>query len=174
MNRVNLIGRLTKDIDIRVSQNDIKVGSFTVAVNRTFKNSQGEYEADFIRCTAFRSQAEILEQYTRKGSQVGISGRIQTRNYENNNGERVYVTEVIVDSVDLLEPKNDNNQQGYNNQQQQNNSNQQAYGNQNQQNYGNQNYNNKQGYGNQNGQYEHNPFSNSKGPVDIDDSDLPF
>ena len=105
MNSVQLIGRLTKDIDLRQTQSGNSVGSFTLAVNRNFKNQQGEREADFILCVAWRKAAEVLAQYTQKGSRVGVEGRIQTRNYDDPQGNRVYVTEVVVDQVHFLESR---------------------------------------------------------------------
>ena len=105
INRVVLVGRLTRDPDLRYTPNGNAVVSFTLAVNRTFKNSQGEQEADFINCQAWRTTAENVAQYLRKGSLAGIEGRIQTRSYENDEGRRVYVTEVVADSVQFLEPK---------------------------------------------------------------------
>ena len=105
INRVVLVGRLTRDPDLRYTPNGNAVVSFTLAVNRTFKNSQGEQEADFINCQAWRTTAENVAQYLRKGSLAGIDGRIQTRSYENDEGRRVYVTEVVADSVQFLEPK---------------------------------------------------------------------
>ena len=105
INRVVLVGRLTRDPDLRYTSNGTAVVNFTLAVNRTFKNSQGEQEADFINCQAWRTTAENVAQYLRKGSLAGIDGRIQTRSYENDEGRRVYVTEVVADSVQFLEPK---------------------------------------------------------------------
>lgn len=105
MNSVQLIGRLTKDIDLRQTQSGNSVGSFTLAVNRNFTNQQGERKADFILCVAWRKTAEVLAQYTQKGSRVGVEGRIQTRNYDDPQGNRVYVTEVVVDQVHFLESR---------------------------------------------------------------------
>lgn len=106
MNTVQIIGRLTKDVDLRYTQNGVAVASFTVAVERRFKNAQGEKETDFILCTMWRKAAENFAKFTHKGSLVGIEGSIQTRNYENKEGQRVYVTEVQADNFSLLEPKN--------------------------------------------------------------------
>lgn len=106
MNTVQIIGRLTKDVDLRYTQNGVAVASFTVAVERRFKNAQGEKETDFILCTMWRKAAENFTKFTHKGSLVGIEGSIQTRNYENKEGQRVYVTEVQADNFSLLEPKN--------------------------------------------------------------------
>lgn len=105
MNVTTLVGRLTKEVELKYSANGTAVGNFTLAVNRSFTNQQGEREADFINCVIWRKAAENLAQFTRKGSQIGIEGRIQTRNYENQQGTRVYVTEVVVNNFHLLEPK---------------------------------------------------------------------
>ncbi|MGN7113026.1 single-stranded DNA-binding protein [Staphylococcus ureilyticus] len=103
INRVTLVGRLTKDPNF--TENQVAVANFTLAVNRTFKNKNGEQEADFINVVTFRKQAENVNNYLSKGSLVGIDGRIQTRNYENKEGQRIFVTEVVADSVQFLEPK---------------------------------------------------------------------
>ncbi|HDZ8687123.1 single-stranded DNA-binding protein [Staphylococcus aureus] len=110
LNRVVLVGRLTKDPELRSAPNGVNVGTFTLAVNRTFTNAQGEREADFINVVVFKKQAENVEKYLSKGSLAGVDGRLQTRNYENKDGQRVYVTEVVADSVQFLEPKNNNQQ----------------------------------------------------------------
>ena len=91
LNRVVLVGRLTKDPELRVSQSNIAVTNFNLAVNRPFTSKDGEQSADFINCVTFRKQAENVNQYLKKGSLCGIDGRIQTRNYENKDGQRVYV-----------------------------------------------------------------------------------
>ena len=118
MNNIQLIGRLTKDVEVKFTQSGTAVGNFTLAVNRNFKNADGERETDFINCVIWRKSAEILAQYTKKGSQIGVDGRIQTRNYENDQGQRIYVTEVVVENFYFLESKKDDNsyqqsQQGY-------------------------------------------------------------
>lgn len=105
MNRVCLNGRLTKDIDLRYTQNNVAVASFTLAVQRKFKNQNGDYESDFINCVAYKQTAEILSKYTGKGDLIGIEGRIQTRSYDNQDGKKVYVTEVIVENVEFLTTK---------------------------------------------------------------------
>ena len=105
MNNVNLIGRLTKPVDLRYTQSGIAYGSFTLAVTRRFKNQNGEREADFINCVIWKKGAENLTNFTQKGSLIGVSGAIQTRNYENQQGQRVYVTEVLVENFDLLESR---------------------------------------------------------------------
>lgn len=109
MNRTILIGRLTKDPDLRYSPQGTAMCNFTLAVNRNFKNQQGEYEADFINIVTFRKQAENVAQYLKKGSLAGVDGRLQSRSYENNQGQRVFVTEVVADSVQFLDAKNGKN-----------------------------------------------------------------
>ncbi|WP_462419982.1 single-stranded DNA-binding protein [Salinicoccus sp. Marseille-QA3877] len=111
INRVVLVGRLTRDPEMRVSQSNVAVTNFNLAVNRPFSNKDGEQQADFINIVTFRKTAENVNQYLSKGSLCGIDGRIQTRNYENKEGQRVYVTEVVADSVQFLEPKGSNNNQ---------------------------------------------------------------
>ena len=105
MNRVVLVGRLTRNPDLRYTPNGVAVANFTIAVNRPFKNQQGENEADFINCVIWRKQAENLANYTKKGSQIGVDGRIQTRSYEGQDGKRVFVTEILAESVQFLESK---------------------------------------------------------------------
>lgn len=105
MNRFVGVGRLTKDPDLRFTQNGTAVSNFTIAINRPFTNQQGDREADFINCVIWRKPAENLAQYMSKGSRVGVDGRIQTRNYENDEGRRVFITEVVADSVQFLESK---------------------------------------------------------------------
>lgn len=107
INRVVLIGRMTKDVELRYTQSGTAVGSFTLAVNRSFKNSDGEREADFINAVIWRKAAENLANFTGKGAMVAIEGRLQTRNYEGKDGKRVYVTEVVVDNFSLLESKSE-------------------------------------------------------------------
>ncbi|MFT9052069.1 single-stranded DNA-binding protein [Liquorilactobacillus nagelii] len=123
MNRTVLVGRLTKDPDLRYTSSGTAVASFLLAVNRSFKNQSGEREADFINCIIWRKAAENFANFTHKGSLVGVDGRIQTRNYENKEGNRVYVTEIIVENFDLLESKssNQNSQPGQQNNQHSNN-----------------------------------------------------
>ena len=105
LNRVVLVGRLTKDPEYRTTPSGVSVATFTLAVNRTFTNAQGEREADFINCVVFRRQADNVNNYLSKGSLAGVDGRLQSRNYENQEGRRVFVTEVVCDSVQFLEPK---------------------------------------------------------------------
>ncbi|EAE1298285.1 single-stranded DNA-binding protein [Listeria monocytogenes] len=108
MNRVVLVGRLTKDPELRYTPAGTAVATFTLAVNRTFTNQQGEREADFIQCVVWRKPAENAANFLKKGSLAGVDGRIQTRNYEDNDGKRIFITEVSAESVQFLEPKNKN------------------------------------------------------------------
>lgn len=110
INRVVLIGRLTKDVEVRYTQSGVAVGTFSLAVNRPFTNASGEREADFINGVIWRKSAENFANFTHKGALVAIEGRLQTRNYEDGNGKRVYVTEVVADNFSLLEKKSDGQQ----------------------------------------------------------------
>lgn len=150
INNTTLVGRLVKDVDLRYTSNGTATGTFTLAVNRNFKNAAGEIEADFINCVIWRKAAENFANFTRRGSLVGITGRIQTRNYENKEGQRVYVTEVVADNFALLEKKSDNAQQSQQSRQQ--TQKQAAY----------QDFNNTP-----------DPFSHGES-IDIQDDDLPF
>ena len=105
INRVVLIGRLTRDVELRYTQSGTAVGTFSLAVNRQFTNQSGEREADFINAVIWRKAAENFANFTGKGAVVAVEGRLQTRNYENNQGQRVYVTEVVVDNFSLLESR---------------------------------------------------------------------
>lgn len=105
INRVVLTGRLTKDLELRQTQSGKSTVSFSLAVDRAFRKD-GQPEADFIQCVAWNRQAEAMAQYLHRGSLIGIDGRLQTRSYDNKQGQRVYVTEVMVDSFTFLEPRN--------------------------------------------------------------------
>lgn len=157
LNRVVLVGRLTKDPDLRYTPNGVAVANFTVAVNRPFTNQQGNREADFINCVIWRRAAENLANFMKKGSMVGVDGRIQTRSFEGQDGKMVYITEVVADSVQFLESKGSRGgQDPYASGFQQNQN--QMYPNNNQ---------------NQN-QFEDDPFKDNGEPIDISDDDLPF
>ena len=108
MNKVFLIGRLTRDPELRYTDSNVPVATFSIAVNRNFTNQAGEREADFINIIVWRKQAENVKNYIKKGSQVAIDGRIQTRNYEKD-GQRRYVTEVVADNVQFLDSKSSGN-----------------------------------------------------------------
>ena len=105
INNVTLVGRLTKDVELKYTPSNVANVSFTLAVNRTFKNANGEREADFINCVIWRQAAENFANWAKKGALIGITGRIQTRNYENQQGKRVYVTEVIAENFQMLESR---------------------------------------------------------------------
>lgn len=106
LNRVVITGRLTKDPDLRYTPNGVAVSNFTIAVNRPFSNNQGDRDADFINCVIWRKPAENLAQFMSKGSLIGVDGRLQTRSFDNQEGKRVFVTEVQAESVQFLESKN--------------------------------------------------------------------
>ena len=161
LNVVTLTGRLTKDLDLRYTSTGTAVASFSMAVARQFKNANGEKETDFINVVAWRKTAEILAEHTRKGSLIGIVGRIQTRNYEGNDNKRVYVTEVVADSFPFLESKkqagnNDSNDQATSYKSNTNNRTQAS-------NNGFNDYNSNE-----------DPFLKSGQSINITDDDLPF
>lgn len=169
INRVVLIGRLTRDLELKHTSNDVAVASFTLAVNRQFTNSQGEREADFINCVIWRKAAENFANFTKKGSLVGIDGRLQTRNYENQQGNRVYVTEVVVDNFSLLESRSESEKRNSDNDSSSNaNSNKAPSYNQSNSSNNNNNQSNKS---NNN---MSDPFADNSKPIDISDDDLPF
>ena len=171
INQVALTGRLTRDADLRYTPKGNAVATFTLAVDRRFTNQQGERESDFINCVMWRKSAENFSNFTRKGSMVGIEGRIQTRNYENTQGQRVYVTEVLAEDFSLLESRattearprggNDSGNSSSNNQ-------------------GNGSYKNQNEEQTQQPTTpadpfdNHDPFANTGEQVNISDDDLPF
>ena len=155
INRVVLVGRLTKDVDLRYTPSGVAMARFTLAVNRTFTNQQGEKEADFINYLVWRKQAENAANYLSKGSLCGVEGRIQTGSFEGQDGKRVYTTDVVADSVQFLEPKNGQASQNH------------APTSQTQQNYQSSNQPNYT-------KVDEDPFANSSGPVEVSDDDLPF
>ncbi|NLS62857.1 single-stranded DNA-binding protein [Lactiplantibacillus plantarum] len=152
INRSVLVGRLTRDPELRYTNGGAAVATFTIAVNRQFTNQNGEREADFISCVIWRKAAENLTNFTHKGSLIGIDGHIQTRNYENQQGTRIYVTEVVVDNFSLLESRaeSEHHQSANSNGHSSNNSD-------------NRKYDNNQ-----------NQYGNNGGQIDITDNDLPF
>lgn len=111
LNSVTLVGRMAGDAELRYTPNNQAVATFRLAVNRPFKNQNGEREADFINCVIWRQQAENLANWAKKGALIGITGRIQTRNYENQQGQRVYVTEVVAENFQLLESQKERGNQ---------------------------------------------------------------
>ncbi len=108
MNNVTLIGRLIRDPEIRVNNNNA-VSKFVIAVNRDYKNQEGNYDADFINCVAFGNTAEFIEKYFKKGMRIGVVGKIQTGSYTNRDGQKVYTTEVVADKAEFVENKSDGN-----------------------------------------------------------------
>lgn len=108
INQVTLVGRLARDPELRYTPEGKAVSNVTLAVSRNFRNNDGQYDADFVYCTLWKKTAENTVQYCRKGSIIGITGRIQTRNYDNQEGKRVYVTEVVAESVRFVGPKQPN------------------------------------------------------------------
>lgn len=104
MNKVVIIGRSTRDVELKQTSSGTPVATFSVAVKRSFKTN-GEYESDFFECVAYSKTAELISQYVKKGDLVGIEGRLQTRNYTNKEGRKVYVTEIIVENVEFLQSK---------------------------------------------------------------------
>ena len=148
MNQVNLTGRLTKDVEMRYTQSGKAVASGSIAVNRRFK-SEGQPNADFINFVMWGKAAENFANFTHKGSQVGLGGEWQTRNYENNNGQRVYVNELNATSFDLLDPRGATQTQS--------------------------NLDSVDPFAGQNTKQSPNPFAASgKTEIDISDDDLPF
>lgn len=107
LNSVCLVGRLVRDPELRYTPSNQAVATFSLAINRNFKSQNGEREADFINCVIWRQQAENLANWAKKGALIGITGRIQTRSYENQQGQRVYVTEVVAEQFQLLESRKD-------------------------------------------------------------------
>lgn len=107
MNKVELVGRLTRDPEVRYSQgeNASAIARFSIAINRRFKNAEGNYEADFINCVAFGKGGEFVEKYFKKGMAIGITGRIQTGSYTNKDGVKVYTTDVVVEEAEFVESK---------------------------------------------------------------------
>ncbi|MCH5462900.1 single-stranded DNA-binding protein [Lactobacillus sp. LC28-10] len=173
INRAVLTGRLTRDVDLRYTPSGAAVGNFTLAVDRQFTNQNNEREADFINCVIWRKSAENFANFTHKGSLVGIEGRIQTRNYENQQGQRVYVTEVVVENFALLEPRSANNNAGAANNGSNNNT---PTGNapQNTNPFGDPNTNGAANNNQNNGDNQADPFANNGDSIDISDDDLPF
>ncbi|BAU28194.1 single-strand binding protein [Aneurinibacillus soli] len=154
MNRSILLGRLTKDVEMRYTQNGTAICTFTLAVDRRFKRD-GEPDADFLNIVVWSKLAELCAQYLKKGRQAAVEGRIQTRNYENNEGRRIYVTEIVAENVTFIGGHGDSGNSNGN-------------GGQGQQPSGN------QGGRRSGGSFNDNPFADDQRPIDISDDDLPF
>ncbi|WP_313627565.1 single-stranded DNA-binding protein [Enterococcus italicus] len=146
MNTVNLIGNLTRDPELRYSQNGTAIANCNIAVQRIFKNQNGEYESDFINIKAFSKTAELLAEHFRKGSKLGVTGNIQTGSYENQQGQRVYTTDVVVENLTFVERKTSDSS----------------------------GFNSNQGNYSQNNQSPSKSSSFSGSSIDISDDDLPF
>lgn len=171
INNVVLVGRLTRDPDLRTTGSGISVATFTLAVDRQYTNSQGERGADFISCVIWRKAAENFANFTSKGSLVGIQGRLQTRTYDDKDGKRVYVTEVVVDNFSFLESRRDR----------ENRQNNPGFAPQGANNSGAPSTNNFGGNSapstnntSNAPQQPQDPFADSGNPIDISDDDLPF
>jgi single-strand DNA-binding protein len=150
INRVVLVGRLTKDPELRYTPSGVAVATFTLAVNRQFTNAQGERDADFINIVAWRQLAELCANYLKKGSQAGLEGRLQSRSYDNKEGKKVFVTEVVADNVQFLSTAGERKEGG-----------------------GSGGGYSSTGKGNTSNPYN-DPFANDSKIVDISDDDLPF
>jgi len=188
INNSTLVGRLTKNPELRYTGNGIAVCSFNLAVERNYTNSQGERDTDFINCVVWRGTAETLANFAVKGSLIGVTGNIQTRNYENNEGRTIYVTEVVVDNFQMLEPKSvtDNRRAkaGGGGGQQSNYSNNNNNSNSNSNNYSNNNQSQQSNDSNAGNKNENpfadvdfdndDPFESNDDVTDISDDDLPF
>ncbi|WP_122645966.1 single-stranded DNA-binding protein [Enterococcus mediterraneensis] len=170
INNVVLVGRLTKDPDLRYTASGSAVATFTLAVNRNFTNQSGEREADFINCVIWRKPAETMANYARKGTLLGVTGRIQTRSYENQQGQRVYVTEVVAENFQLLESRTASEQRrssegGYSNN---------SFNNSNSNSFGNQNQSSQPSTGMPNFDRDTSDPFGTDSSIDISDDDLPF
>ena len=190
INRAVLTGRLTRDPELRYTTSGTAVVSFTLAVDRQFRNQNGDRDADFVNCVIWRKSAENFSNFTHKGSLVGVEGRIQTRNYENQQGNRVYVTEVVVDNFALLEPRQNGGMNQGGQQQPFNNGSNQPFAGQHQQQLGGnqpQTNNAPQGNPSSNNGFGGNAPANNDAPfsagntnndgeqkIDVSDDELPF
>lgn len=190
INRAVLTGRLTRDPELRYTTSGTAVVSFTLAVDRQFRNQNGDRDADFVNCVIWRKSAENFSNFTHKGSLVGVEGRIQTRNYENQQGNRVYVTEVVVDNFALLEPRQNGGMNQGGQQQPFNNGSNQPFAGQPQQQFGGnqpQTNNAPQGNSSSNNGFGGNAPANNDAPfsagntnndgeqkIDVSDDELPF
>ena len=190
INRAVLTGRLTRDPELRYTTSGTAVVSFTLAVDRQFRNQNGDRDADFVNCVIWRKSAENFSNFTHKGSLVGVEVRIQTRNYENQQGNRVYVTEVVVDNFALLEPRQNGGMNQGGQQQPFNNGSNQPFAGQPQQQFGGnqpQTNNAPQGNPSSNNGFGGNAPANNDAPfsagntnndgeqkIDVSDDELPF
>ena len=156
MNKVFLVGRLTRDPDLRYGASNNAVMRTSIAVDRQFTNQNGEREADFINIVAFGNRAETMKKYLTKGSQIAVSGRIQTGSYDGTDGKRVYTTDVIIDEFQFLDSRGSRTQDAENSP---SNSNTEVT---------------PYDFSNENTEVETDPFKDFGDKIEIDDSDLPF
>ncbi len=167
INRTVIVGRLVADPELRYTPNGIASCKFRVAVNRPFKN-EGEQQADFISCVAWRKQAENLANFMKKGNLIGLEGRIQTGSYEGQDGKKIYTTDVVADSIQFLEPRNSTGStQNTPNYQSSTNTGGMYQGSSQGGQYGG---NTQPNYS----RVDEDPFANSKGPIEVSEDDLPF
>lgn len=157
MNKVILTGRLTKDPELKKTNSGISYVRFNLAVNRNYVNKAGEREADFINCITWRAQAENLARYIKKGGLIGVEGEIQTSNYDDQNGVRQYVTDVVCSTIEFLEPRS-----------------QQPRGNVDPFSEMNQDYSYNNNSSNRNNKVESDPFKDIQNDLNLSDDDLPF
>jgi len=158
INTITIIGRLVRNPELRYTGSGTAVASFTVAVERPFTNAQGERETDFVSCVVWKKPAENLANFTRKGSLIAVAGRIQTRNYTNNEGRKVYITEVVAENIQYLEPKKADESRSDGSEG----------------NYSRSNQNSSQGQNNGYQKQDEDPFESNNDSIDISDEDLPF
>ena len=155
MNKVVLVGRITKDPELKHTDSNIPFARFTIAVNRTYQNKDGERQADFIGCMVWRQQAENFARYMRKGSLIGIEGQIQTSSFDDQNGVRRFVTDVVCDRIHFLESKSSSRSEGYNE-------------------YQDYRPQERQHQGPKASEKDKNPFEDITSDFDISNDDLPF
>lgn len=154
-NIVALSGRLTKEVQYQQTQSGVSVARFTLAVQRNFKDKNGDYQADFINCVVFRGSADFANSYLNKGDLCNVTGRIQTRNFENDQGQKVFITEIVADQIQLISTGREKGSYSQNTQQ-------------------SQPPRKQNGWQQQQQQQQPNPFGNASEPIEIDDDDLPF
>lgn len=169
INNVTLVGRIGKELNLKYTPSGVANLTFSLAVTRPFTNQQGEKETDWVNVVVWRKMAENTANFCDKGSMVGITGRIQTRNYEGQDGKRIYVTEVIAENVSFLDKKASNDDNGQSNTDTSNNS----YGGGNRQQSADNGYQSRTS-NNSYSRTEDDPFANDGKTIDISDDDLPF
>lgn len=176
INKTILVGRLTKDVELKHTQTGIATVRFTIAVSRTFNNQNGEKETDFIGCIAWRKTAENMANFLHKGSLIAVEGRIQTGSFDGQDGKRVFTTDVVADNVQFLEPRaNQQEQQGAQSQQQPSNDHySQQQGQQSYQQPQQQQQQQQQQHAGAGGRGQHQQYGQNLNPIEVSDDDLPF